>query len=134
MFRHESPVSIHAPARGATPRLCRSMPLMERFQFTRPRGARLMGNRAVIVTEDVSIHAPARGATFMLITFIMPMGFQFTRPRGARLFFLRSRADNSVSIHAPARGATINTQPTNYIFMFQFTRPRGARHNRSGQK
>ena len=54
-------VSIHAPTRGAT---CRFRILLQRvkFQFTRPRGARLRFvplNRKVVV----SIHAPTRGAT-----------------------------------------------------------------------
>ncbi len=101
------PVSIHAPARGAT------------LFFCRPS-----------VRPPVSIHAPARGATRLFLSYpdlwsgfnprartgrdvpagrvpALPVVFQSTRPHGARLDI----ADNivllaKVSIHAPARGAT----------------------------
>ena len=121
------PVSIHAPARGAT----RDPPQDRRrreFQSTRPRGARHQGD-----------------------SFYMPSAqFQSTRPRGARrLAHLFAGLHPGVSIHAPARGATDKkgrgtkeisfnpraragrdpsirhhplTPPT-----FQSTRPRGAR-------
>ena len=57
------PVSIHAPARGATARTARSTFATPRFQFTRPRGARQDARRVVARHRRVSIHAPARGAT-----------------------------------------------------------------------
>ncbi len=99
------PVSIHAPARGAT------------INITSKE-------------EDntVSIHAPARGATTPNRCRRKDAPFQSTRPRGARLsgvrlrlrlkrFNPRARAGRDqdyyfltpyyiVSIHAPARGAT----------------------------
>ena len=86
-----APVSIHAPARGATP-------LTDRpgrglwFQFTRPQGARQAGRSrlrlpscfnsrarkgrdllqyAIELRHQVSIHAPARGATSSLTTPIV---------------------------------------------------------------
>ena len=60
-----SPVSIHAPARGATNTIDVSTIGTEWFQFTRPRGAR--PGRAVGSAGQgrVSIHAPARGATLI---------------------------------------------------------------------
>ena len=78
-------VSIHAPTRGATNNICRNV--RERvFQFTRPRGARL-------ILEAYKID------------FIE---FQFTRPRGARpLINFLSSFIPLVSIHAPTRGATV---------------------------
>ena len=101
------------------------------FQFTRPRGARLM-------VQDL-----IPGDSW----------FQFTRPRGARLrvfgfrrvpdhcfnsraregrdwTFLHKRQATRVSIHAPARGATVPSLPRCEPVMFQFTRPRGARLRR----
>ncbi len=120
-------VSIHAPTRGAT-RLAELSDAVERFQFTRPRGARRdSGTRLAhhhgfnsrahagrdsftasqFLADLVSIHAPTRGATLQTTTPWDTAVFQFTRPRGARL---------AASVaHALRVG-------------FQFTRPRGARH------
>ena len=102
-------VSIHAPARGATFAANRIRVDTEKFQSTRPRGARLLEA------------SPTR--SYQL--------FQSTRPRGARQqayyvlkahkgFNPRARAGrdrlvslciscSDVSIHAPARGATVGT-------------------------
>ena len=101
------PVSIHAPARGATRLSVAGCPLILKFQSTHPRGVRLNPShfiillmvfqsthprgvrRGEIMTYDeriaVSIHAPARGATC------------YAGPR---------KNVKAVSIHAPARGAT----------------------------
>ena len=78
-------VSIHAPARGATPLLWRSQ-----------------------TNSLVSIHAPARGATcHSMRPADCLILFQSTRPRGARLqFWPEIITALAVSIHAPARGAT----------------------------
>ena len=77
-------VSIHAPARGATEQQAQLW-LFNRFQSTRPRGARRKKPVAHFSVRAVSIHAPARGAT--------------VRARCAA-------GCHWVSIHAPARGAT----------------------------
>ena len=122
------PISIHAPAWGATIRTPKPS-TFSRFQSTRPRGARhgfspKMGafiqfqstrprgarRRAVAVRKRrtrISIHAPAWGATRQEIGGMRMPKFQSTRPRGARLT-LESRKFG---------------QP-----QFQSTRPRGARH------
>ena len=76
-------VSIHAPARGATP-TNHPTPTDTMFQFTRPRGARRVLERRPAVDMGVSIHAPARGATQLIVIFQIREMFQFTRPRGAR--------------------------------------------------
>ena len=102
-------VSIHAPARGATPEfIAKSLRLLV-FQFTRPRGARL-------VVADTKKRSDE---------------FQFTRPRGARQeqayadviadgFNSRAREGRDIS----ASRQIITRQ------VFQFTRPRGARRRR----
>ena len=106
-IRTRSPrVSIHAPARGATPLLSNTTSCFVRFQSTRPRGAR-----------------PCRRLSDGLSIL-----FQSTRPRGARPGGSGDTAPLcAVSIHAPARGAT--WRPRNRIDdgLFQSTRPRGAR-------
>ena len=88
-------VSIHTPARGATP-VARSMIFTGRFQFTRPQGAR---PHPVVITPRigaVSIHTPARGAT---------------------LHEDGTQTDEAVSIHTPARGATARLRKRTCVFL-----------------
>jgi len=120
------PVSIHAPAGGATEKRC-VLGRIPEFQSTRPQGARrgtaqLSGeggrfNPRARRGRDcaceynkhsgfVSIHAPAGGAT------------------SHRSNLLRQRI---VSIHAPAGGATAVIGSPLTICLFQSTRPQGAR-------
>ncbi len=129
-----APVSIHAPAWGATngyrttkrrgrcfnPRarvgrdLRVTITLASRpvFQSTRPRGARLSRLLSPVAGARVSIHAPAWGATVLVV---------------------QGKDTASVSIHAPAWGATGNYNNTsNAGPKFQSTRPRGARHRGAG--
>ena len=78
------PVSIHAPAWGATSRTPTSTPSCSCFN-PRARVGRDVAAGDHAVRLQVSIHAPAWGATFV--------------PKGAEL-------GQRVSIHAPAWGAT----------------------------
>ena len=122
------PVSIHAPARGAT--------IFD-----------LSSDQAALV----SIHAPARGATrwytkaparrdsfnprarkgrddWMVSDVAAWFQFQSTRPQGARpRGDAEIRVAVDVSIHAPARGATALVDGLNKYYEFQSTRPQGAR-------
>ena len=59
----ESPVSIHAPAWGATCNLIAQVCFEGMFQSTHPRGVRQLVIRHLSTPEPVSIHAPAWGAT-----------------------------------------------------------------------
>ena len=103
----QNPISIHAPARGATE-------IQEAEENTdcyfNPRSRE--GSDRIQVQRSrhllISIHAPARGATFYFLRlFSGNIQFQSTLPRGERQcvhyvidpFF-------TISIHAPARGAT----------------------------
>ena len=103
--RQSHPVSIHAPAWGAT---CLKFagPRLYLFQSTRPHGARLLCTGHVLVMY-VSIHAPAWGATLRTIPVQKELMFQSTRPHGARHSDNESNRHFSVSIHAPAWGATL---------------------------
>ena len=99
-------ISIHAPTRGATCNLLRSL-----------------------VSRIISIHAPTRGATLKCLhSCLLWIAFQSTLPRGERptkgwgkdmfLYFnprshegsdivtKTTGADRPISIHAPTRGAT----------------------------
>ena len=82
----QPPVSIHAPARGAT-EICRVILRSDFVSIHAPaRDATLREICDYAIADGVSIHAPARGATVVCRHPLVP-------------YFL-------VSIHAPARGAT----------------------------
>ena len=77
-------VSIHAPARGATCGKLRQMAVMSSFNPRARKGRDLITDKTMVVL-DVSIHAPARGATMISIAVDNDALFQSTRPQGARL-------------------------------------------------
>ena len=56
-------VSIHAPAWGATLTSSAARCTRQKFQFTHPRGVRLVAMLRDKSKHPVSIHAPAWGAT-----------------------------------------------------------------------
>ena len=103
-YAPEKPVSIHAPARGATSWQHLTKP-RQRFQSTLPRGERLHAPDAHKIAATVSIHAPARGATRKCRHQLNGGAFQSTLPRGER----------------PGRRFSCSD------FMFQSTLPRGER-------
>jgi len=77
-------VSIHTPTRGATKTFGLLM-ILNKFQSTRPHGARHVRQVKADLKAQVSIHTPTRGAT------------QYVTISG--------KAED-VSIHTPTRGAT----------------------------
>ena len=125
------PVSIHAPAWGATELAALSTSIRSVFLSTPPRGGRPRhGVRANPAHLHVSIHAPAWGATGHTISYILRRISFYPRPRvggdfiaayNFRIvmsFYPRPRVggdqarnqpvpDPWVSIHAPAWGATV---------------------------
>ena len=121
-------ISIHAPARGATP----VDPVRERScPYFNPRSREgsddedLFGD---VPKTPISIHAPARGATQFLILIITAQKFQSTLPRGERRYTPAEDINNVfISIHAPARGATVNALKGDKRRGFQSTLPRGER-------
>ena len=62
VFRMQTVISIHAPARGATA-VCDRFSIGLKFQSTLPRGERLGKTAEALKPIAISIHAPARGAT-----------------------------------------------------------------------
>ena len=106
------PISIHAPAWGATTGCYKGNISGLRFQSTLPRGERLAYNSLSPGYISISIHAPAWGATYAGAgSQAFPSVFQSTLPRGER----------------HARRGTMT--PAEY--KFQSTLPRGERlHNR----
>ena len=98
-------ISIHAPPRGATQRLCRHL---STWYFNSRPSAR--GDSAPCNASDyqfISIHAPPRGATSHRepgevhhhISIHAP-------PRGATWLHMTRKTKRIISIHAPPRGAT----------------------------
>ena len=80
------PISIHAPASGATDIIGRDVRTVQ-FQSTLPRVERQLTILAYSFPCQISIHAPASGATVTSVNI--------------KLSF-------HISIHAPASGATVN--------------------------
>ena len=76
-------VSIHAPARGATIPVHKTVSGCTGFN-SRAREGRDRSGQLGSVRARVSIHAPARGATLVKTHARTRDEFQFTRPRGAR--------------------------------------------------
>ena len=121
------PISIHAPARGAT--LCSTLCLLGIcISIHAPARGATRVEDTLIPDTRISIHAPARGATSVRQAFSTSRTFQSTHPRGVRPRFatLQSRA-SSISIHAPARGATSRVHHASRQSIFQSTHPRGVR-------
>ncbi len=125
--RQGGPISIPAPAQGATPALSVS-PKCLLFQSPPPRRGRLYARHKQVSFIDfnprpraggdeaevtalrgkiISIPAPAQGATRSVKPSIVPQAFQSPPPRRGRpkycpMVHLRNR----ISIPAPAQGAT----------------------------
>ena len=134
-------VSIHAPARGATPRRL-SFGTPQKFQSTHPHGVRpLRWGDVVFYNEFQSTHPHGVRLNIsntcsagILFQSTHPHGvrhsatdrstdsvrFQSTHPHGVRHSPVHSPFSSySVSIHAPARGATLPislTEPSQYRF------------------
>ena len=123
------PVSIHAPARGATHRARHHSLLNNCFNPRAREGRDVFDVRALVSERLVSIHAPARGATRSRSARKPRLfWFQSTRPRGAR----RSRWRRFLSRACFNPRAREGRDLVQLLFfagqdMFQSTRPRGAR-------
>ena len=143
--KDSSSVSIHAPARGATPA---SIQIWRKHVSIHAPARGATYCVPISVTTRVSIHAPARGATYstlmrfrrcrfnpraragrdMMRHLLFMCMFQSTRPRGARLPHEAS-CDPEPSFNPRARAGrdTHLCRIACPITMFQSTRPRGAR-------
>ena len=152
LLRHirQMPVSIHAPARGATwdmRQRCRDYVFQsthphgvrrhggghpsggKEFQSTHPHGVRLEDAANEDAPHGVSIHAPARGATVYRSRPPISLRVSIHAPaRGATDDVRVFKGVNQVSIHAPARGATKSVCVIIFLlYKFQSTHPHGVR-------
>ena len=128
--RPRRPVSIHAPARGAT-QIAAYAPDLILFQSTRPRGARHIGHAE---RDDLQRRFNPRareGRDAAAYTCCcVTATFQSTRPRGARLGINTGRSTIVLFQSTRPRGARPNTvAAATTPEGFQSTRPRGARRN-----
>ena len=129
MKRHVKNISIHAPARGATSIKVGHLRTCAVFQSTLPRGERRRSESYRRTKEMISIHAPARGATYL--TQLENKGYIISIHAPARGATIRPSVFYSmpkgISIHAPARGATPTFSFSPPTRQFQSTLPRGER-------
>ena len=104
-------ISIHAPAKGATKRICRCF-ANTRFQSTLPRRERLFPLRHKNTQMKFQSTLPRRERQKTGGIFIPIFKFQSTLPRRERHSKLIDWLDGiKISIHAPAKGATICWKP-----------------------
>ena len=82
-WRRGSPISIHAPPRGAT-MLIMAFGVADEFQFTPLREGRPKLTDITTVQASISIHAPPRGATRRAAARRKSARFQFTPLREGR--------------------------------------------------
>ena len=98
-------ISIHAPAKGATP-----------------------SPTSITYTKTISIHAPAKGATIsQLVSKVEELISIHAPAKGATSIAFALAIWDSISIHAPAKGATDHIEPHNGDWEFQSTLPRRER-------
>ena len=145
------PVSIHAPAKGATIRGLKPIG-SRRVSIHAPAKGATSARHGASARQGVSIHAPAKGATWISRPTLKGRRSFNSRAREGRdarpaRRFRQSRVsihapakgatpDRTcpnqralVSIHAPAKGATWGSCVVCRYGVFQFTRPRRARHS-----
>ena len=145
-------VSIHAPARGATPFASTRMSSVNLFQSTHPHGVRLgdafdrqqwlpfqsthphgVRPRGEWRREGVASFNPRTrtGCDTLMIQNQLITAVSIHAPaRGATLILLLSAQPVGVSIHAPARGATASCTKPFHPIWFQSTHPHGVRPRR----
>ena len=127
--RGGTPISIHAPPRGATQKARKQHAKRHQFQFTPLREGRL----AEVVDKilfHISIHAPPRGATEIEIINNCTFEFQFTPLREGRPARRRGTDQPPYFNSRPsARGDEIEII-NNCTFEFQFTPLREGRRQK----
>ena len=121
-------VSIHAPARGATP-VAISGWAADRGFNPRARAGRDVSQSLAQSGDAVSIHAPARGATPQTSVDVHPWRVSIHAPaRGATAGrTLHRRSDQCFNPRARAGRDRVYAARWYFPSMFQSTRPRGAR-------
>ena len=121
-------ISIHAPAKGATVEGNCYLLIVGRFQSTLPRRERHNKQHPDKRITSISIHAPAKGATQMAAGQLIGYEISIHAPaKGATHLCLQRGHGGRISIHAPAKGATKILTLWTIPFIFQSTLPRRER-------
>ena len=122
-------ISIHAPARGATQHLVGQGSEQVISIHAPARGATFTPPAFLSASSTISIHAPARGATQTVSAESVHVAISIHAPaRGATAFLAQVfQITGIISIHAPARGATRQQLSPYPSAQFQSTLPRGER-------
>ena len=124
-------VSIHAPARGATPRNLRYIPVWIVSIHAPARGATRLTRTRLLSSGSFNPRARAGRDTCTLVSCRHEHEFQSTRPRGARLCFSGRHLDECRFQSTRPRGARPEgSSGSSSNHSFQSTRPRGARLHR----
>ena len=124
----ETHISIHAPAKGATP----FSGFLEIFPFSisihaPAKGATGQGNHYFLI-EAISIHAPAKGATMFQKQKMDWERISIHAPaKGATECREQDCKAGKISIHAPTKGATFRLSGLTPMRRFQSTLPRRER-------
>ena len=128
MQKSKNDISIHAPARGATPRASRGTIRPQNFN-PRPRAGGDAASGKTVRVRRISIHAPARGATRVSDTTEASKTFQSTPPRGGRPERVSEKDEPQEFQSTPPRGGRLfDCQQIIDAIIFQSTPPRGGRH------
>ena len=102
-----NPISIHAPARGAT-YSCFPPPAIKVFQSTLPHGERRRSRKTCTAPPYFNPRSRTGSDKIQQMHQMIVCIFQSTLPHGERRWaFYDYKARKLISIHAPARGATI---------------------------
>ena len=127
-FLLSNPISIHAPARGAT-EVMGTASFDVLFQSTLPRGERRIVGNLQRQPERFQSTLPRGERPMLKRERRAKWKFQSTLPRGERRWPPPRRwPQHNISIHAPARGATKSLGGVpNPASRFQSTLPRGER-------
>ena len=123
-------VSIHAPPRGARRSLSRTARSTPGFNPRAPTRGATIGGGQFGHDVTVSIHAPPRGARPTGTSgATIPLLFQSTRPHEGRDPAARGARPDSGGFNprAPTRGATMDSPSRHRLSTFQSTRPHEGR-------
>ena len=123
-------ISIHAPAKGATP-FSMIFVFPGVFQSTLPRRERRLFAISTKDHDEFQSTLPRRERQCNNVNVYGNIPFQSTLPRRERLWTKKNwTADDKISIHAPAKGATEAGAASKNAAIFQSTLPRRERRLR----
>ena len=107
-FEYDTEISIHAPAKGATSQVFSMIFLTLYFNPRSREGSDASQTAEEAVNDVISIHAPAKGATISVPKSSYVHAISIHAPaKGATDKEVESMKIYRISIHAPAKGATV---------------------------